>query len=179
MIIGLTGYAQSGKDTVASLLVEHYGYERVAFADKIRSFIYEMNPLVACSPSGYLQDLVNLVGWDKAKQEPQVRRLLQYTGVGARKVFGEQFWVREAMKSMLDKPNTELKYVITDVRFTNEADMIRANGGKIWRVVRPGVGPVNNHISESELDSIKFDHLINNDSGFEDLMIEVHSAYDL
>mgnify|MGYP006283771541 FL=1 len=43
MIIGLTGYAQSGKDTVASLLVEHYGYERVAFADKIRSFLYEMN----------------------------------------------------------------------------------------------------------------------------------------
>ena len=83
------------------------------------------------------------------------------------------------MKSMLDTPDTELKYVITDVRFTNEADMIRANKGKIWRVVRPGVGPVNNHISESELDSIKFDRLITNDSGFEDLMIEVHSAYDV
>ena len=80
---------------------------------------------------------------------------------------------------MFNTPNIELKYVITDVRFTNEADMIRANGGKIWRVVRSGVGPVNNHISESELDSIKFDRLITNDSGFEDLMIEVHSAYDV
>jgi hypothetical protein len=76
-IIGLTGYAQSGKDTFASILVEKYGYSRIAFADKIRDFLYGINPMVGCSPTGYLQDLVNLVGWDKAKQEPQVRRLLQ------------------------------------------------------------------------------------------------------
>ena len=31
-VIGLTGYAQSGKDTVASILVEKYGYRRIAFA---------------------------------------------------------------------------------------------------------------------------------------------------
>ena len=58
MIIGLTGYAQSGKDTLANILVENYGYTRVAFADKIREFLYEVNPMVGCSPSGYLQDLV-------------------------------------------------------------------------------------------------------------------------
>ena len=38
-VIGLTGYAQSGKDTLASILVEKYGYSRVAFGDKIRDFI--------------------------------------------------------------------------------------------------------------------------------------------
>ncbi len=45
MIIGLTGYAQSGKDTVANILVERYGFTRVAFADKIREFLYETNPM--------------------------------------------------------------------------------------------------------------------------------------
>jgi dephospho-CoA kinase len=40
MIIGLTGYAQSGKDTVANILVENYGYQRVAFADPIRALLY-------------------------------------------------------------------------------------------------------------------------------------------
>ena len=72
-VIGLTGYAQSGKDTLASILVERYGYRRVAFADAIREFIYEVNPMVSCSPTGYLKDLVNLVGWDNAKQEPHHR----------------------------------------------------------------------------------------------------------
>ena len=66
--IGLVGYSQSGKDTVADILVKNYGYTRVAFADKIREFLYGLNPMVACSPTGYLQDLVNLVGWDAAKQ---------------------------------------------------------------------------------------------------------------
>ena len=45
MIIGLTGYAQSGKDTVAKILVENYGFTRIAFADKIREFLYETNPM--------------------------------------------------------------------------------------------------------------------------------------
>jgi dephospho-CoA kinase len=173
MIIGLTGYAQSGKDTVASLLVEHYGYTRVAFADKIRELLHEMNPLIGLTR---LNDIVNEYGWDIAKQNPEVRSLLQNLGVGARTLFGTNFWVHEAMKTMLNAPKPDLKYVVTDVRFFNEADMIKANNGQIWRVTRPGVGPVNSHVSESELDSIKVDAVINNDSDFKDLMIEVHSV---
>jgi dephospho-CoA kinase len=72
MIIGLSGYAQSGKDTVAKVLVEKYGYRRVAFADPIRDLLYGMDPLV---PKGYgesvinyrLQDLVDSYGWEKWK----------------------------------------------------------------------------------------------------------------
>ena len=103
MIIGLTGYAQSGKDTVAKVLVENYGFTRVAFADKIREYLYEMNPMfdsIAGEPV-FVRDRVDRDGWEKAKQSPQIRRLLQNSGVAARKVFGPQFWVHEAMKSML------------------------------------------------------------------------------
>ena len=46
MIIGLSGYAQSGKDTVAKVLIEEYGFTRIAFADKIREFLYDLNPQV-------------------------------------------------------------------------------------------------------------------------------------
>lgn len=169
MIVGLTGYAQSGKDTLANILVEEYGYTRVAFADKIREFLYEVNPMVGCSPSGYLKDLVNLVGWDAAKQEPQVRRLLQDLGVGARKVFGEGFWVHQAMKTMLDDPRPDMNYVITDVRFLNEADMIRANKGQIWRVKRNGVSAVNSHVSESEMDGYNVDQIFTNNGSIQDL----------
>jgi hypothetical protein len=164
-IIGLTGYAQSGKDTFASILVEKYGYSRIAFADKIRDFLYGINPMVGCSPTGYLQDLVNLVGWDKAKQEPQVRRLLQDLGISARDLISEDIWVTAALSSV----SKDQRVVITDVRFENEAAMIKSMGGQLWRVKRSGVGPVNDHVSESEMDGYKVDQIFVNNGTLEEL----------
>ena len=164
-LIGLTGYAQSGKDTIASILVEKYGYSRIAFADKIRDFLYGINPMVACSPTGYLQDLVNLVGWDKAKQEPQVRRLLQDLGISARDLISEDIWVNAALSSV----SKDQRVVVTDVRFENEAAMIKSMGGQLWRVKRSGVGPVNDHVSESEMDGYKVDQIFVNNGTREEL----------
>jgi hypothetical protein len=168
-VIGLTGYAQSGKDTVASILVEKYGYRRIAFADKIRDFLYGVNPMVACSPTGYLQDLVNLVGWDNAKQEPQVRRLLQDLGISARELLDENIWITSA----LSKVSSGERVVVTDVRFENEAMMIKHLGGQLWRVKRVGFGPVNEHVSESELDGYKVDQIFVNNGTLEDLEVLV------
>ena len=168
-LIGLTGYAQSGKDTVASILVEKYGYTRIAFADKIRDFLYGINPMVACSPTGYLQDLVNLVGWDKAKQEPQVRRLLQDLGISARELLDENIWITTA----LGKVDKDARVVVTDVRFENEAMMIKLMGGQLWRVKRVGFGPVNEHVSESELDGYKLNQIFVNNGTLEDLEVLV------
>jgi hypothetical protein len=165
-LIGLTGYAQSGKDTLAKLLVDNYGYRRVAFADKIREFLYEINPMVACSPTGYLRDLVDLVGWDKAKQEPQVRRLLQDLGVGARKLFGDKFWVAQVLLHI----SSSEKIVITDVRFINEAESIKKyDGAQVWRVKRSGVFAVNTHVSETEMDGHSVDQIFVNNGSIQDL----------
>jgi hypothetical protein len=176
-VIGLTGYAQSGKDTVASILVEKYGYTRIAFADKIRDFLYGINPMVGCSPTGYLQDLVNLVGWDKAKQEPQVRRLLQDLGISARDLISEDIWVTAALSSV----SKDQRVVITDVRFENEAAMIKSMGGQLWRIKRSGVGPVNDHVSESEMDGYKVDQIFVNNGTLEELQAlittRMHNAF--
>lgn len=80
--------------------------------------------MVACSPTGYLQDLVNLVGWDSAKQESQVRRLLQDLGVAARKLIHEDIWVEVALQNI----TPDDRVVITDVRFENEAAHISKLG---------------------------------------------------
>ena len=66
MIIGLTGFARSGKDSVAKVLVDQYGFTRVAFADKIRELLYEVNPIVNDS-NFTLQGVVNEFGWEDAK----------------------------------------------------------------------------------------------------------------
>jgi hypothetical protein len=167
MIIGLSGYAQSGKNTVADILVDYHGFTQLAFADAIRDFIYEINPMVACSPTGYLQDLVNLKGWDEAKQEPQVRKLLQSTGLAGRNMIDEYLWVAMTLSQVKD-PH-EGRYVITDVRFPNEAAALTSQGGQIWRIERPGVDAVNDHISETALDAWIFDETILNDGTIEDL----------
>ena len=170
MIIGLTGYAQSGKDTVASFLVEHYGFTRVAFADKLREFSYEINPIV--KPGLKLQDAVDEMGWEKAKVRiPEVRRILQDVGLSARNMFGTTVWVDQVAKVMPSGP-----VVITDVRFLNEAQFIKNAAGEIWRVERPGVLAVNSHISESQLDGFNFDNVINNDGDLKDLFSEVAEA---
>ena len=45
-IIGLSGFARSGKDEAAKVLVEEFGFKRVGFADKLREVLYALNPLV-------------------------------------------------------------------------------------------------------------------------------------
>ena len=172
MIIGLSGYAQSGKDTVAKILVEEYGFTRIAFADKIKELLYEMNPRFN---DRQLQQWVDLQGWDATKEIPEVRMMLQNLGVGARKIIGELVWVKLAIMRL----DSDKNYVVTDVRFTNEADWIKeVYGGHIWRVERPGVKPVNDHVSESELNAWNFDELIYNAGSLEDLAEIVRSSME-
>ena len=166
MIIGLTGYAQSGKDTVAKILIEHFGYRRVAFADPIRKLLYEMNPTV--KDGGYrLSGVVDGYGWDVAKTAfPEVRTLLQNLGVGARNTFGESFWVDQALMGLT---HTD-KVVITDVRFSNEADAIKQHeGAQMWRIKRVGVNAVNEHVSESQMDGYGVDQIFVNNGTVDDL----------
>ena len=59
--------------------------------------------------------------------------------------------------------------MVTDVRFRNEADAIRARGGVVVRINRPGIEAPNDHISEHDLDGYAFDYFVDNDGTIEDL----------
>jgi len=126
MIIGLSGYARSGKDTMASTLCLNYGFRRVSFADPMREAILILNPKIdsITHVAHYVEDY----GWDMAKQNPEIRRLLQVFGTDVgRRMFGENVWIDMAFKDI--KPDENV--VIADVRFPNEADAIKQRGGQI------------------------------------------------
>lgn len=166
MIIGLSGYARSGKDTTAGILVAHYGFERRAFADVLREAVYRLNPQL--TETVRVRDVVDEYGWEVAKSNPEVRRLLQVMGTEVgRAMLGEDVWVRRAMKSL------PAKTVFTDMRFPNEANAIRKRGGLVWRVNRPKFVAVNGHVSETALDSYTFDAVINNAGDLEFLAEQV------
>jgi hypothetical protein len=161
-VIGISGYARSGKDTIAEKLAE-VGYVRASFADAIRTSLYRLNPKIGMEP---LADRVKRLGWETTKATPEVRELLQRFGTEVgRDMFGENLWIDHLFDSLPDGA----KVVIPDVRYPNEADAITALGGKVWRVSRNGVKAVNGHISDSAMDDYPFEIFIYNDGTIEEL----------
>jgi hypothetical protein len=169
MIIGLAGYARSGKDEVAKILVNDYGFRRVAFADAIREFLLRVNPIL--ENGNRLNETVKEIGWDLAKSRDETRRLLQEVGVTARDMFGQDFWVGIALKKL----EFQSRIVVSDVRFKNEVYAIQQLEGKVFRVMREGVGPINNHVSETEIDDVYVNGYIPNNGTLEDLQEYVHN----
>lgn len=189
-IIGLTGYAQTGKDTIASYLVDTYGFTRIAFADAVRDGLLALNPIVTHSgPQRIpvrLSQLVSNIGWELAKHAySEVRVLLQRYGTEAgRNIHGEHCWVHAAMRKMRrEEPSGNVvgNYVFTDVRFPNEARELLLEGARIWRVLRPGFGPVNGHPSETAMDDANWFHIdyIVNDGTLDHLYQEVRRLLHL
>lgn len=162
-LIGLTGYASSGKDTVADIIVQDYGYVKMAFADPLREMLLTLNPMVSSTAS--LQRIVREHGWNGAKKRfPEVRRLMQVFGTDVvRNRIQEDFWVKTLGQRIQD----HLLVVVSDVRFPDEAELILRQGGVMFRVERSGVEKLN-HISE-DIDAIPCSATINNDEDFEHL----------
>lgn len=185
IIIGLSGYSQSGKDTVATFLKPH-GFARMAFADKVRDALYALNPVIGLSRTTKgpirVAELVDGSGWDATKKTPEVRLLLQRLGTEVgREILGQNVWVQAVFSAM--NLSDEHRYVITDVRFTNEALAIQEQGGKLWRIDRPSTGPATApdgsvHRSETELDDWKFDVRITNDGSLTDLKGRVRTLIE-
>lgn len=173
MIIGLSGYAQVGKDTIADYLVKKYNFTRVAFADPIREALYRLNPNVAISEfnRASLASAVDHMGWEEVKRaSPETRILLQRLGTEVgRTMFGDDFWVNQAIQKALQYE----KVVISDVRYPNELKSIIDNFGQVWRINKANVKAINRHESESALDGFLFNETIDNDGPVESLYSKV------
>ena len=152
-VIGICGYARSGKDTAADLMVKHMGYRKVTIADDLRRIVLAANPKI--------RDSVASHGWDTAKKSKKVREALQDTGAVIRSLYGETFLLKELLAV------TETPLVVSDVRTEAEAALIRARGGLLVRIDRPGVGPANKDITERYLEG---DVKITNDGDKQELL---------
>lgn len=174
-VIGISGWARSGKDTAAQRLVEEYGYQKFSFAKPMKDALYRLNPKITINEvqSTPLRVGVDVYDWEGLKERsPDVRVLLQRLGTEVgREMFGDDFWVNHAIDSIPDGA----KAVIADVRYPNEADRIRQLGGKVIRVERPFVYAANEHPSETALNDYDFDLVINNDGSIEALHAKVDS----
>lgn len=169
MIVGLSGYAQVGKDTVANYLVEQYGFIKVSFADPIREALYRLDPRIRIDEfsAASLASAVDHMGWEEVKRlSSDARDLLQRLGTEVgREMFGKDFWVNQGLLRAREHDNV----VFADTRFVNEAEAIKDAGGQVWRITKPDHGPVNGHPSEVALDDYNFDWYIPNYTGIDEL----------
>lgn len=178
LIVGIGHVARVGKDTAATALCRDLGFVRLAFADQLKELALEADPLVTpavkvvntASGHGHLAWVVaGLGGFDAAKDTyPEVRKFLQRLGVGCRKVFGEEFWIDRLLERAAGHP----RVVIPDVRFANEAAAIKARGGVVIRINRPGYVAAG-HVSETELSDWDFDEEFLNVGSVVELQVAV------
>lgn len=165
--IALIGKARSGKDTVASQLVEHYGYTRVAFADPLKDAALATDPIVvnAMGEPDSLSRIVGDYGWERAKDlYPESRRILQHMGAAIRAI-DPSFWLNAALAKAEAIPGP---VVITDCRYGNERAALETLGFATVRVNRPGTA-TGGHESETELDGVPMHYLVHNGGTLEDL----------
>jgi hypothetical protein len=141
MIIGICGLIGSGKGTVADFLVEQRGFTKISFADRLKDgvasvFNWDREMLEGnTDDSRAWREKVDPY-WSTETGHPITPRLvLQLFGTDCmRNGFFDGIWVSLVKKQLLENPDSN--FVIPDVRFENEANMIRSIGGKLWRVKR-------------------------------------------
>lgn len=155
-LIGLSGYARSGKDTAAKALTD-IGWTRKAFADalKLDAGLALRGSLIA---GGFNPPQETLVPWftDPSLKETFRPFMVEYGR--AMRALRPDYWI--ARLSLEIEP--DVCYVITDVRYANEAEWIRRHGGKVVEIVRPGTGPANDE-EKNSMAAFKPDaHVYNN-----------------
>jgi hypothetical protein len=151
VLIGISGKACSGKDTVAKAIIaaysDKYDIRKYAFADSLKEEI-KGREVELCLRYG-IRVLYNEDGTLAEKQSP----LLQYWGTDFRRGQDPHYWVKKlAYKLDLENPQIAL---ISDVRFRSEAAWIIDRGGYIIRVERANYVDLSRsaiHISEVDMD---------------------------
>lgn len=199
MIIVLSAPKRSGKDVIADILKQNFGYQRVAFADPLRKICSEtmqlplinftddsLKDLLFSSPVSMrieecerLSKIVNADeiqtanlmqhGRDVSFKTP--REVLQFVGTDLiRNHIAEDYLVRLALDVI---KNTQGNIVITDARFPNERKELKTLGGTLVRIKREGYEG-SGHASELSIgEDSEYDVIINNNGTLSQLRHDV------
>ena len=214
MRIAISGKMGSGKSTAAEILRDEYGFEIVSLATPLRK-LAEMAKMPAAKE--YAENTIALVYMLKLFEDPdnaiaafqrymalcydcaeelnseaKPRNFLQRLGTEVGRAIEPDVWVRELLKKTAF---ATVNIVCDDLRFINEATLLRASGWNLWRMeiseevrevrlarVNGGHLPEDHnerqlHPSETELDSWGeregWDTVINDAEDYSDLQDQV------
>lgn len=168
-IIGLGGRCRSGKGSLADICEKH-GYKRLYFAMPLKNMCADFLNVSLEELDRLKNENVGLeINFDEStidffsketeipketvykvmngKLVHNIRELLQFVGTDLIRAYNMNWHVNK-IRAMIEDNE---KYVIEDVRFPNEKEMIEDIGGDNWFVVRPKIDNISHHISEESL----------------------------
>lgn len=171
MILGISGYAGVGKDTVADMIEDRLGgtVARVNFADPLREMIERLDPQLT---GPRYQDQATVFApmrtynqWREAghdyawcKENTDLREYMVALGAGAREHLGGDVWVCAWDYAVEKAEAGGADHIIcTDVRYVNEAMAVIHLHGSVLQVSRKGVSAANN---EEQVNQAKVDNYL-------------------
>ncbi len=167
ILIGLTGHARTGKTTAANHLASEHGFETYAFATPLKEGVAAIFGLNVEDLDGDAKE--ELIPW--LGRSP--RQLMQLLGTEfGRDMISANLWVdlaEQNLDALAELVPHATGFVISDVRFENEADYIRKRGGLVVHITRSDAPDVSPHLSELGVAAQPQDLVINNDAELKDL----------
>jgi len=162
-IVGITGAAGSGKSTAAKELIR-LGWVNVKMAGPLKDMMRDIGLTY-----DHIEGALKEVPCDMlAGRTP--RYAMQTIGTEwGRDIMGKDFWVGIAESRVRERLEWGLDVVIDDIRFQNEADMVRRMGGTVVGLKGRG-GIMSDHASESGIDA---DFYITNDKPMDQFLADV------
>lgn len=173
-VIALTGMKSAGKSSGAKWMVRNSDRVRLSFAERPRKVVMTMFGI----ERKWLDD-PELKETEHPDWGITPRTMLRRVAMSAREKFGKDIWSEIALRKARSMDNP---VVIDDLRFLNEARLVREEGGVIIGIERPGHGNNDDHPSEAEMrenwDQIT-DRIVINDEGIGGLFSKLYDVlYD-
>jgi len=164
-IILLSGWAGSGKDTVADYLVTKHGYKKFALATPLKDLaaeLYKFPRELADSQEGKRQL------WRVGYSKKTIRQILLHVARIDKFRFGDDIYADETV-AQIAKESPDAKIVISDTRYLNEIRVILEFAIKekhefaVWRInLRDRDESPVDDISEHALDTYRANAYISN-----------------
>ena len=199
-MIGLCGHASSGKDTVAQLLQSHLHFRQIAFADALRFEVAKAfgvdeslltdrytkeqhSPAFAlerCADAAFVGTMAKALALPSAylSASNSPRQIMQWWGTEYRRATDRSYWTQRVVRQVnYQCKNHNIRHVISDVRFENEAQAVRNMGGQIWQVIRPGQRHESGHASATDGTEFAPEVIINNSHTIKHLQALVLGAW--
>lgn len=165
LIIAICGYKRCGKDSLATHISNTYGYKQVKISSKLKNTIKVAFNLNDDDLETNKKDEINHYWGVKPRVLMDFigTHVFQYEIEKILPNMNRRFWIRSIIED-LNEP-----IVISDLRFKHELEEIIKYPSLIIRINRECANNDENYLSEKEINELKSDIYIDNDSGLSDM----------
>jgi len=144
-IIGVAGYARTGKDTFGSILIKELS--EIGLSAKKLSLAFELKSDL----DDFLKQKFGISAFTEDTNEKSfIRPLLICYGTDLMRKKDPEYWIKKLQKTVDLNMNSGIISVVCDIRFLNEAVWLRKSGGILAHLKRPGIHPADKNENNND-----------------------------